>query len=317
MHCLTRYPTTAVEYTNMSSQMAYCPNSESTSTTRLWLLLFATGAFFAMFGSSRSLWLDEAFSANIARLGVSGILDALKADSHPPLYYLLLAGWTRLWGESEIALRSLSGIFYLMTIPIIYAIVRASGCDGRTAGIGTLLFLIAKPAIAHAQNVRMYSLLALMCALTLLAFVRAYRRPDSGWEAEVIFVLIGALGLFVHLWFSFALAGMALAYLLVTPRDRWLRVSAAIGMASLPFAFLWLPILMRYQIRNPLVSLAPPDAWTIPATFADFYGGGWIGGLVYAACAAAMLLRWRQNRLAFITAAELRAMVPREAQFFY
>ena len=36
------------------------------------------------------LWLDEAQSASIAGEGFSSLLDALRHDGHPPLYYFLL-----------------------------------------------------------------------------------------------------------------------------------------------------------------------------------------------------------------------------------
>src|SRR6185436_1082752 len=44
------------------------------------------------------LWADEALSVAIARLPVDRILSALRHDGAPPLYYLLLHGWMRVFG---------------------------------------------------------------------------------------------------------------------------------------------------------------------------------------------------------------------------
>jgi len=249
----------------------------------------AAGAvFFAFFGAGRSLWLDEAYSANIARLGWTDILSALKADTHPPLYYLLLAGWTRLFGESEIALRSMSALFYFLTIPTLYAIVRTAGGCRDAALLAAFLFLVGKPAIAHAQNARMYSLLCLITALTYLAYMRAYWDRRAQRLHEAAFVLAASCGMFVHFWFVFALAGIAIAHAVMRCPPHPFRPIFSLSLAMLPFGFLWMPILLRHQMQHPLVSLAPPNVWVLAETLADYYGKGLIGGLVLAAAAAAV-----------------------------
>src|SRR5918992_2870845 len=53
------------------------------------------------FVSTSSLWLDEALSANISALPVGDLLEALRHDGHPPLYYLMLHGWMELVGEGD------------------------------------------------------------------------------------------------------------------------------------------------------------------------------------------------------------------------
>ena len=64
----------------------------------------------ARFFSTSDLWLDEALSANIAKLPVGDLFEALKHDGHPPLYYLLLHYWMEVFGEGDVAVRALSGI---------------------------------------------------------------------------------------------------------------------------------------------------------------------------------------------------------------
>src|SRR5690606_27146736 len=66
------------------------------------------------------LWLDEALSVNIASLGVSDLLEALRHDGHPPLYYLLLHGWMRVFGDGDAAVRALSGILGVAALPLFW-----------------------------------------------------------------------------------------------------------------------------------------------------------------------------------------------------
>jgi mannosyltransferase len=61
--------------------------------------------------SSKGLWLDEAYSVFAARLPLMEMLERLSLDATPPLYYVLLAPWIRLFGTGEAAVRVLSIVF--------------------------------------------------------------------------------------------------------------------------------------------------------------------------------------------------------------
>src|SRR4051794_40055749 len=62
------------------------------------------------------LWADEALSVGIARLPVDRLLAALRHDGAPPLYYLLLHGWMRVFGSGPAAARALSGLVGVLTL---------------------------------------------------------------------------------------------------------------------------------------------------------------------------------------------------------
>src|SRR5262245_33191654 len=66
------------------------------------------------------LWLDEALSVNIARLPPGELLDALRHDGHPPLYYLILHYWMKVVGEGDFAVRALSGLLAVAALPLAW-----------------------------------------------------------------------------------------------------------------------------------------------------------------------------------------------------
>ena len=55
-----------------------------------------------------ALWLDEAQSVAIAHRSLPGIVDALRADGAPPIYYVVLHVWMSVFGTGDTAVRSLS-----------------------------------------------------------------------------------------------------------------------------------------------------------------------------------------------------------------
>src|SRR5512138_1765694 len=72
-----------------------------------------------------SLWFDEAISVHWARQSAPRILEVgltLEEDRLPPLYYLLLKGWTSLFGFSEVGVRSLSVFWGVLLVPVMASI---------------------------------------------------------------------------------------------------------------------------------------------------------------------------------------------------
>ncbi|MBK9232436.1 MAG: hypothetical protein IPO15_16695, partial [Anaerolineae bacterium] len=88
-----------------------------------WLLLLALGVRLAV--DLPACWLDEVFSlfwaskpaGDIVRVGLT-----LTEDKHPPLYYLLLHGWTGLFGATDAAVRSLGVLLGALAVWPVYGL---------------------------------------------------------------------------------------------------------------------------------------------------------------------------------------------------
>src|SRR4051812_18354409 len=72
--------------------------------------------------SSSPVWLDEAISVNISGLPVPDLFAALRRDGSPPAYYLLLHAWIGVFGQSDLAARSLSSVLSLAALPVAYLV---------------------------------------------------------------------------------------------------------------------------------------------------------------------------------------------------
>jgi hypothetical protein len=81
-------------------------HSRLASDRALWTILALQAGISIVAARPRALWLDEAYSALMARKSFAEIRAALAIDAGPPLYYDLLHLWRGLFGESETALRS-------------------------------------------------------------------------------------------------------------------------------------------------------------------------------------------------------------------
>lgn len=139
---------------------------------------------------------DEAFSWRLATYSTGELLRHMPGDAHPPLYYIVLKGWTTSFGDSPVALRSLSIFFALASIVVLYALCREAAAHipsssastaftGTTGALfSTLLFAIhLDPANDPSRTARMYSLGVLLAGLTAWTLLRALRcsRGCLGW----------------------------------------------------------------------------------------------------------------------------------------
>lgn len=207
----------------------------------------------------------------------------LLSDTSPPLYYLLLNPWIRLFGTGDWALRLFSVWWAALSLPLLWLVGRQLG-EAKTAWSACLLFAFSPVAFSYSVEGRMYSLLWFL-ALGLVW--SAIRLADGGgrWPAA-LWVLAGVAGLLTHYFFAFAwLACMVWLWIEVNPtvRRRIAVLAAATFLAVLPW-YLQVPAsLARWRVSGDWLTgeLAWPGALGRPVALAGtlFSGttvlGGW------------------------------------------
>jgi 4-amino-4-deoxy-L-arabinose transferase-like glycosyltransferase len=225
------------------------------------ILALAAGLRFYRIGE-QSLWADEGNSVAMALRGLGQIAQHAAADIHPPLYYWLLHIWVRVFGTSEAALRSLSAVFGVVLVYVIYLIGRR--LRGEQVGVTAALIAAINPfLIYYAQEARMYALLGLWSGLAIYALTlyvlaegAGRMRPSRGLAALLVISLAG--GLYTHYAFPAIILAINVLYLLwlwdshrrgyVMERLLWWwGLHLVAGLLFLP----WLPIAQRQLTTWP------------------------------------------------------------------
>jgi len=189
------------------------PGRRGMSPRRTALLLTAItflGAFLRLLHlGQKSYWWDEIATIRLARMSPRDFLQSLWGfEANMSFYYLLVRGWIR-FGDGETWLRLLSVIFAIAAIPAIYAAGKA--VSGRATGLlAALLLSINAAHVAYAQEARGYSLLILLCTLSLLFF---FRIEDAGTGNAVGYVIVSALAVYAHFFAVFFLFAQWLSLL--------------------------------------------------------------------------------------------------------
>ena len=194
--------------------------STASSKARGWLpivlvVLVVAAGVALRFLTSVDLWLDEALSVNIARLPLSDLRAALKIDGAPPLYYVLLHFWIDVFGTGDAAVRSLSGVISVATLPLAYLAGKRIG--GRSVAWWSVLILAASPyAVRYGTETRMYALVMFLVLWGYLALRRALEVPKLTRLAVI--AVVTALLVYSLYWSFYLIAVVGIGLLVAWRR---------------------------------------------------------------------------------------------------
>jgi len=192
-------------------------------------------------------WRDEAQGIFIASKPFpGGIIEALRNDGHPPLYYFIMHFWVLLFGRTEWAIRSFSALCGALTVPLVYRLGRRL-FDRRVALVATLIAAVLPLHLLYSRTARMYSLVPLLSTLSMLLLWRIWKKGDRlawvGWAGASILLVYahnwGVLFLVAeNLWMGFEMLWKGRVRELWW---HWLLAQAVVAATYVP----WVPILLQ------------------------------------------------------------------------
>jgi mannosyltransferase len=245
------------------------------------------------FLTQSALWLDEALTVNIARAPLHQIAGLLRDDGAPPLYYYLLHFWMEIFGDGNLAVRSLAGLIGVVNLPIAWVTGYRVGSHwwslpsaapseqaarerrGRTTGWAVTLLMAMSPfAVYYDTEARMYSLLILLGTLTVLSVTSLLRQP-SLWKAVGLAVVTSAT-LYTHYWGLYSSAVLAAGAAWCCFRGPYKEASryilGAVAVGGLTF-IPWLPTLWFQTHHTGTPWAAPAQLTAVVFTVTQFAGG--------------------------------------------
>lgn len=167
---------------------------------------------------------------------LQGLMRGLyKGEPHPPMFFLTQHLWLRLFGNSEIAMRSLPALWSVGAIAAAYGLGRKL-LDHRSGLLFAALLATNPFYLFHSLNVRMYTPLVLWAILSVWAMLEIISRPRWIWQiAFVLSIAVGLLTFYLFAYWVVVLAGL----ILVLDRKHWIqhgiRLTIA-GLLTLPWA---------------------------------------------------------------------------------
>jgi len=210
---------------------------------------------------TQPFWRDEAFSYFMAKKNIIEMIFLTAKDFNPPLYYFILHFWINIFGSSEIALRSLSIIFYWGTIYVAFLFLNdVFKMKQKKAFFYLILFIINPLLLYYAFEARMYSMFAFSASLSYFSFFKKDSR---------LYVLATVAGLFTH-YFMLLVVFSQLFFLIINKINIGYIKKKVIFVSLLIFS----PWMLFFFSQNHLKSAF----WLAKPHLKDMFG---ILGIVY------------------------------------
>ncbi len=220
------------------------------------LITVAAVALAARFAQPSPIWGREAVDVALANLPLDRLPDALRHAGGPPLWIVVLHGWEAVAGTGDAALRALSGMFSVATIPVAWMLGRRLGGPRGGKSVGTYLALLAALSpclLRYGSDAGPASMVILLTALGAVFLLDVVATPTP--LRFIALALCTAGLLWTDYWTATVVAGAALAVGAVRRAsrsggpapDRLHRRAATAALAAIAagaatFA-LWLPVL--------------------------------------------------------------------------
>ncbi len=228
--------------------------------------------------------LDEATSVAIARLDWTKFVTLLShREANMTFYYLVLKAWSVL-STNETFVRTLSVIFALATLPVLYALgARLFG--PHVAIASTLLLSVNSLHIVYGQIARSYSLVVFLVTLSALLFVKGVEQPS--WRIWAGYAITTVLALYSHFFALFVVIAQwgSLWFLRDrrVPWDMFVPAALIVALSTIPLGL--------FVLKNNVGQVAwimRPDPSNVVQLFTTLSGGGVLHVLAYiAACVLA------------------------------
>jgi mannosyltransferase len=219
------------------------------------------------------IWHDEGYTMMLIDYSPLEIITRTMRDVHAPLYYLAAHCWQALFGDSEFAIRSLSVVFGLLTIVVMYFLLRRLFSEA-VARLGSLLIALGPFAVRYSEEARMYAMASFLVAVASYLLVCALDRPaKTSWKLWLGYALILAAGLYTHYYFLFIIpvhVGYAVwkcgFKALLTDKKWW-----AANLLGAALFIPWVPTLLAQVSRVQAGFWIPPvTSETLPNTLMQF-----------------------------------------------
>lgn len=273
----------------MSSISLDIPFYKERITTRpshILIVLVIVGTIIRFYGLTYSgLWLDEIFSM-IGSDPNTTVGDVYEYSIHdqPPLFFILLQGWLKVFGYTDFAGRALTCLYGVMGIVGMYFL----GKEMKDEKLGLFASFITTINWFHtdiSKEIRFYPLVFLLTTLSFLFFLRSIKK--SGFADFILYAFFTALLVNTHYYGMVVFVTQLLIFVLILIFfKKTLRLIIG-GLLAGSLAGLslwhWLPVIMSdLQIDKFHVN---PVTFFFPFSFAWDYIKDPVAFIVYSACA--------------------------------
>jgi 4-amino-4-deoxy-L-arabinose transferase-like glycosyltransferase len=180
---------------------------------------------------------DESHTSLVAQSdSIGALIGGLLSDVHPPVYFLVMMGWVKLFGSGELALRVPSILAGLALAPLTYALTRSFGGRVIWSLAAAAIISFAPILIYYSVEARSYTIFWVLTTAVILSLRRGLDSDDRFWWWWASGLTVVAFH--THLFAVFLLAPWAVTLIAATriQRPQLVKVGLIGFVLSIPWA---------------------------------------------------------------------------------
>lgn len=255
------------------------------------ILVFSAIIVSALTLYSQSIRLDEAQQLWQSTKSVPTIITVISEDVHVPVYTLIMHFWLQFFGTNISVARTLSFIFFILTIPALYKVAKESANE-KIALLSITLFSLSPFITWYSNEARTYTLFTFITCVNHLYFLRLLR--SNGRNGRFGYFLSSFVGFYTHYFFLLLIASQLMFIFtrfysfFMEKREEFVNpliplwhnnkrfiISYSVSLGSAMLLFLpWVSyILISGSYSNSQPIIPPPTSYNIFQTFVNFLFG--------------------------------------------
>ncbi|MEI8390390.1 MAG: glycosyltransferase family 39 protein, partial [bacterium] len=165
----------------------------------------------------KSLWIDEIYSwVFSSQKTFFGSFIYMFADLSPPIYYLILYVWIKLFGSSEFMLRFPSFLAGIASVFFIYFATKK--VFNKQIALGAAILTGLSPVMLYySQEARPYSLFAMFSIITVsvwIEIINKIAKEDLDSKTLIKYVIFSLATILTHYW-GLVLVFFQIIYLMI------------------------------------------------------------------------------------------------------
>ncbi len=209
----------------------------------------------------KNMWFDEVYSWNLSLDTPKDIIATASGDIHPPLFYIVLKGWTNIFSDSVYSMRMLSTLLSLASMVFLFGICKQIKITDKRILLVLLLYAISPLNIYYSQEVRMQNLNLFFTIGSTFFFLKFLR--DRKNLQGILWGLFATLSIYTH---YFALLVLFSQFLILI--YKYFRKEIDFISARKIFLFSLIPLaLFSPWISTFFKQTTQGQPWRVPQTF--------------------------------------------------
>ena len=185
----------------------------------------------------RSFWVDEGLTAALVGVSIPEMIGGCAVNSNPPLFYLCLWPWSRIFGVNEISFGAFAAILGILTILYVYKLTLYIS-DNKTAFLAALITALSPFMVYASNDSRPYCFLGLVTIMAVYYFLLAINENKlKYWIYTGIFTTASA---YTHL-LGWSVLLLEVSYIVFSGKFKDIKILKRAGITWVGVFLLYLP----------------------------------------------------------------------------